>query len=150
MTREERIAKDYGEIKMKRGRWYLLKEHGEVAHGLWHQCEKGESRPNLDFATWVVRSSHTDKPMIPNWRCGCRAIPPATIVACWRLLEPDHTSEEIAESELYDKEWVKEAESDEPWKVMDSWSLTPHIMSAGSHPQHEVLYMHDIGDLLGH
>ena len=138
------IGNDYGEIKMRRGRWFMIKSVGEAVHELWHQCDK-KNYYDLDYATYQVRSYSTERPIIPNWRCGCGSIPPDSIVTCWRLLEPEHTCTEIEEALKYDKEWAKEAAPDgrdDLWEVMyqqyNEWVL-----------QQESHMIYDIGDFIG-
>jgi hypothetical protein len=100
----EYIEKEYGDEKLKRGRWRVIQysvHHSDVGeHGLWHQCEKTEWEMYLcEYRADVGSDSSFNgtRKIKPNWHCeNCFAVPPASIVAVWCLLEPDVTSAEVS------------------------------------------------------
>jgi hypothetical protein len=99
-SQAEYIKKEYGAEKLKRGRWRVLEYEIESGHGLWHQCEKTEWEMYLceyraDIGSDI--SINGTRKIKPNWHCeNCFAVPPASIVGVWCLLEPDRTSEEVS------------------------------------------------------
>jgi hypothetical protein len=95
-TQKEYIDTEYGEQKLKRGRWYILMSETDNAHSLWHQCEK--DRWEMEEAEYSDYSEYADRPIQPKWRCAqCASAPPDSIVAVWCLMEPDMTSELVQE-----------------------------------------------------
>jgi hypothetical protein len=136
---KDKIAEQYGPIKLNRGRWFIIADALDkgAPHELWHLCDP-RFKEDLDFATYQTCSWYDDRPITPNWRCSCNKIPPDSIVAVWCLLEPDHTSECIQEALKFNIEDELQDAADE--YAMAIW---------GPMEEESWDYMHDIGDLLG-
>jgi hypothetical protein len=124
---EEYITNTYGDIKLKRGRWYVLGPGGHIEnHELWHRCQKDSWE--LEMCNYFVYSDFAERPVKPGWRCEvCFAAPPNTIVAVWALLEPERTSEEVQdalEEEERRKKWeagVVDRSLDDELGMYDGW-----------------------------
>lgn len=104
-TQAEWIEDEYGEQKLKKGRWRILKHtDGSEFHCLWHQCEKEDWE--MAEVCYSNYSEWSDQAILPKWRCGgCGATPPDSIVTLWCLLEPDFTTEIVQEAlEVYEIE----------------------------------------------
>lgn len=104
-TQAEWIEDQFGDEKLKRGRWRILKHtDGEQFHCLWHQCEKDHWE--MSEVCYSNYSEWADMAILPKWRCGgCNAQPPESIVTLWCLLEPDLTTEIVQEAlAVYDIE----------------------------------------------
>jgi len=124
---EKYITDQYGDIKFKRGRWYIL-ETGvdDWMNELWHRCEKDDWE--LESCRYFAWSNYADRRIMPKWRCEvCSASPPDSIVTVWCLLEPDMTSEEVIEAlksaEEAEKAFAEELETYSGWGDMHLESL---------------------------
>lgn len=118
-TKEEYIEDDYGTIKFKRGRWYILKSDLSEEHLLWHQCEKDDW--DLEEVAYTDYSEYADKPIIAKWRCAqCASAPPDSIVAVWCLMEPDFTSEQVQECINYPSD-EEEMDIEETLEMIPGW-----------------------------
>ncbi len=117
---EQVIKDEYGVVKLKRGRYYIIKAEHEDHHELWHQCDKDSTL--LDIVTYETTSEHTYLPIKPGWRCMCGMRPPESIVGVWCLLEPDYTSEEVQSELNKDDEIAVEVEGLDGWGMSWSWS----------------------------
>jgi len=126
-TIEDYLNEEYGKVKIKKGRWFILQTHGEDGlHELWHQCEKKDW--DLDYVEYKAFSDWTHKPVIPNWVCsGCGAHPPDSIVTIWCLLEPEHTSEVVQTELSYIPPEPLEGLEGAEW---DIWSQVPMTTQA--------------------
>jgi hypothetical protein len=104
-TQKEFIDAEYGTQALKRGRWYITKHDDDCFYDLWHQCEKGNwDMYDSEYMTSVpCDASYTGVRKIkPNWHCqNCFAVPPASIMTVWCLMEPDFTSEKVQEAISY-------------------------------------------------
>jgi hypothetical protein len=107
-TNKEFVEAEYGTQKLKRGRWRLCIHEDDDFHDLWHQCEKENwDMYDSEYMTSVPSDvSYTGTRKIkPNWHCqNCFAVPPASIVTVWCLMEPDYTSEHVQEAIQYQYE----------------------------------------------
>ncbi|KKN92463.1 hypothetical protein LCGC14_0209540 [marine sediment metagenome] len=122
-SQAEYIETEYGAEKLKRGRWRILQYHNRfTTHGLWHQCEKTEWDMYLCEYRADIGSDFSingTRKIKPNWHCeNCFAVPPASIVAVWCLLEPDNTSLEVSEV----LELRRRVEEDDPPGTFGPWS----------------------------
>jgi hypothetical protein len=104
-TQDEFIEDGYGPQKLKRGRWRICIHEDDDFHDLWHQCDKDNwDMFDSEYMTSVPCDvSYTGiRKIKPNWHCqDCFAVPPASIVTVWCLLEPDYTSEHVQEAVSY-------------------------------------------------
>lgn len=105
INQTEYIEANYGTQKLKRGRWRIILYGGhdpDEVHDLWHQCSKtGWDMYTVEYVTEAYddRSLSGYRKIKPNWHCRyCFAVPPASIVTVWCLLEPDRTSEEVIDT----------------------------------------------------
>jgi len=98
-TQKEYIKEEYGDVKLKRGRWRVLLHEYDDYHDLWHQCDKDDwDMYDSEYMTNVQNDvSYTGVRKIkPNWHCvNCFAVPPPSVITVWCLLEPDYTSEHV-------------------------------------------------------
>jgi hypothetical protein len=127
-SQEEFVEEGYGPQKLKRGRWRICFHDDDCFHDLWHQCEKDNwDMYDSEYMTSVPCDvSFTGiRKINPNWHCtSCFAVPPASIMAVWCLLEPDYTSEKVQEAISYQHDMDMGKENPYSPIGMGDWSLS--------------------------